>query len=498
MSSMWRVLVVVLVLAIGVGGLVVPSAAQDDETLVDVACYVEVQQDYFIDLLRGPSYELYGVKRTIPSEQRMRVFGQDETGTWLHVYNIRADMVGWIPTENLIYYGNCLDLPVGDGEVELEAPPASPDLIELPPFAAAMNFTDDETVYQLNDGMLYVRHDAATLRAHILIADLTHPALQIETDLTAPVGSRFGGLLTELGAERQPFIAVNADFWTPNFLPQNLFVRDGELITAPLNRATFAITKDNEPFIGTFTPTEKWGVYADNGEAIPLQYINIRCEDDWVCMYTDVWESLPLTAGYNGLRILLDEDFEVVSITTNEPLDIPAGHRVLRTGVGTAAARWFADNTDVGERLVVITETEPAWEDYTFTIGGGPLMIDDGAFFQECDFELDEEERICEDFTNDFRRSHYGGARIPRTAIGYTADRDVLVLVVAEGNQVNNSLGMTQIELAEMMIRLNVDRGMEFDGGGSSGMWLYRNLINDVDARGERYISSALLLFWDE
>lgn len=480
---------------VGDGGI---SWAQRDAVQVQQACFVEVQQDYFVDLLRGPSYELYGVKRTIPSKQPMRAFGQDETGDWLHVYLARADLVGWILAEDLIYYGACGDLPVSDGEIELEAPPDPPDPAALPPFAAAMDFSDAETLYQVTEGVIYVRHAAPTQRAHILLVDLTHPAVRIETALTAPVGSRYGGLLSDLGAERSPLAAMNGDFWTPNFMPQNIFVQAGALWTAPLNRATFAITPDNTPYIGTFKTGETWGAYAENGEAIPLQYVNIRCEDEWVCLYTDVWDTLPLTDGYDGLRILLDPDFAVVSMSTDEAVTIPTGYWVVRTGATSAAADWFAENTAVGERLVVSLETDPAWEDYAYSIGGGPLLVDDGDFFQECDATLPEAERVCEDFTNDFRRSHYGGTRIPRSAIGYTDGGAVLVLIMAEGNQVNASVGMTQRELADVFIRLGVTRAMEFDGGGSAGMWLYRNLINDLDARGERYISNALLVFWDD
>lgn len=474
------------------------SFAQQSRVQVQRACFVEAQQGYFVDILRGPSYELYGVKRTIPSKQPMRAFGQDESGEWLHVHLPRVDMVGWVYADHLIYYGDCLNLPVFDGSIELETPPDPPTATRLPAFAQNMRFSEDETLYQLNEAMLYVRHEADTLRAHILIVDLSHPSVHIETDLTAPVGSRYGGLLSELGQERQPFAAINGDFWTPNYMPQNIFVRDGELLTAPLNRATFAITPQNEPYIGQFRPTEKWGIYAENGEAIPLQYINIRCEDEWVCLYTDIWESLPITNGYDGLRILLNPDFEVLSITTNESLEIPPDHLVLRTGANSEAARWFTKNTAVGEKLVVLTETEPAWQNYAYTIGGGPLLVAEGQFWQECDPDLPEEERVCEEFTNDFRRSHYGRTRIPRSAIGYTADQQVLVLIMVEGNRVNESLGITQEELAEMFIRLRVTRAMEFDGGGSAAMWLYRSLINDLDARGERYISSALMIFWEE
>ncbi len=61
-----------------------------------------------------------------------------------------------------------------------------------------------------------------------------------------------------------------------------------------------------------------------------------------------------------------------------------------------------------------------------------------------------------------------GGARHPRTAVGFDRSRRWLYLVVVDGRQADYSVGMTARELADLMVREGADRAVNLDGGGSS------------------------------
>ena len=63
-----------------------------------------------------------------------------------------------------------------------------------------------------------------------------------------------------------------------------------------------------------------------------------------------------------------------------------------------------------------------------------------------------------------------GGDRHPRTAVGLSADRRWLFLVVVDGRQPKHSVWMTARELADLMASLGADRAINLDGGGSSIM----------------------------
>ena len=62
-------------------------------------------------------------------------------------------------------------------------------------------------------------------------------------------------------------------------------------------------------------------------------------------------------------------------------------------------------------------------------------------------------------------------ARHPRTAMGITADRKTLILLVVDG-RTSASIGMYGAELAEVMGKLGAWEAFNLDGGGSSQMWV--------------------------
>jgi hypothetical protein len=433
----------------------------------------------------------------------MRVLGKNEAGDWVQVFlGEPFNKVGWLFLENLNLFGNCINLPVTTDDLEPDSPddPLAP--LALPPFAKDIEFTDEDRVFSLNEGMLYVRHesqDPRFMQAHIIIADLNHPNLQVQTNMVATPFVR-NGLISEKALEIGATVAINGDFYLPDFMPQGLMMIDGEIVTAPKHRATFAITSNNEPFIGYFTDDWTWdgSVVAENGEWIPLQLANIACDNAWICLFTDFWSRLPFANGYDGVHVLLTPDYEVMDISVNQIVDIPEGHFVLRSGDSSVAGQWLQNNLEIGDTVEINTTTEPDWRDYEFAIGGGPILVRDGQFWQECDQNIAEDERICEDLPPEFRQSHYFSAEIPRSAIGYNSETNVLILVMVEGQDIDGGRGIRQRDLASLFIRLGADTAMEFDGGGSASMWLGNGNVNDFPEVGERYVVNMLSLFWHE
>lgn len=478
-----------------------PLLAKDfSRPTVDQNCYVDVQWERLTDLRRGPSYN-YGITRQIPAQIEMRVFGRNEKSDWFQVFLGEPwNKVGWVWIEDDIkLFGNCDNLPITTDNIEPEAPLDALRQIPLPDYTSTMEFSEDERVFKLNEGMLYVRHEADELRVHIVIADLSHPNLRLETALIATPGSK-NGFLSEYAADSGAFVALNGDFYTSSFVPQNLMINNYELITAPKKRATFALTEDREAFLGYFTEDWTWdaNVFAENGLGIPLQLLNIPCDDTWVCLYSDIWETLSLRQGYNGIRALLSPDYEVLQVELDQTLRVPDGHFVLRAGANTEAGDWLVENLEIGSTVEINTVTDPDWRDYQYAIGGGPMIVKNGRFWQDCDPDTPEARRICEEFGTDFRRSHYGNVKLARSAIGYNPDDHALILIMVEGKNVYASKGITQEDLAEIFIRLGASEAMEFDGGGSSMMWLNNAPVNGIGELGERAVVNALVLFWDE
>jgi hypothetical protein len=435
----------------------------------------------------------------------MRVLGRSADEEWWQVYLPEPlNMIGWIWRENINLFGRCSDLPDTSANPEPDAPSLPPADAELPAFAQSLAFEDTDRIFVLNDGMLYVRHEVPGqgrekgIQAHILLADLSAPQLDVRVHLGA-VPDVKATLISDMVKDTGAFAAINGDFYGGNYMPQGLTVINNEIITAPKHRATFAITEDHQPFIGYFTRDWTWfaTVTAANGAVIPLQLVNLPCNPAWVCLYTDALKRLPIKYGYEGVRVLLSPEYEVLQMTQGT-LEIPEGHFVLRAGAYSDAGQWLSENVKVGDTLALDLATFPDWRDYEYAISGGPLIVQSGEFYQDCDPDAPEARRECEEFDENFRYERYFENHTPRSAVGYNRAANVLILIVVEGYEIDHSGGMTPRQLADLFIRFGAERAMEFDGGGSAALWIDRGFVNDFGYRGERRVSNSLMLFWNE
>ncbi len=84
--------------------------------------------------------------------------------------------------------------------------------------------------------------------------------------------------------------------------------------------------------------------------------------------------------------------------------------------------------------------------------------------------------------------------RHPRTAVGFTRDGSTLLLVTVDGRTAT-SVGMTLVELANLMKALGAWQALNFDGGGSTTMVIGGRVVNSPsDKTGERDVGNALLV----
>lgn len=90
--------------------------------------------------------------------------------------------------------------------------------------------------------------------------------------------------------------------------------------------------------------------------------------------------------------------------------------------------------------------------------------------------------------------------RHPRTAVGITSDHRTMVWMVVDGRQNGYSEGVSEEELARLLLENDCAHGINLDGGGSSSMWI-RNAKSELttanrpsDAIGPRPVPVVLNL----
>jgi len=109
----------------------------------------------------------------------------------------------------------------------------------------------------------------------------------------------------------------------------------------------------------------------------------------------------------------------------------------------------------------------------------GPGLVKDGAVISPLDYE---------ELNGSIVKN-----RNPRSAIGLTADNQLLMVTV-DGRQEGISAGMTFEELADLMVSLGAYQAMALDGGGSTELWAGNKIANSLIGGLERPIMNGLLV----
>jgi phosphodiester glycosidase len=146
-----------------------------------------------------------------------------------------------------------------------------------------------------------------------------------------------------------------------------------------------------------------------------------------------------------------------------------------------AQAGFLSAEAALGGTVTVRLTLSPPWANVLEALGGGPVVVRDGKPVF----------RSFEGFTTDQL-----ALRHPRTGVGQLADGRI-VLVAVDGRQPGYSTGLTNFELALMMMRLGCVTASALDAGGSTTLAFDGKVLNrPSDPGGERSVAEALTLFY--
>ena len=120
------------------------------------------------------------------------------------------------------------------------------------------------------------------------------------------------------------------------------------------------------------------------------------------------------------------------------------------------------------------------WWKMKTAIGGGPVLLQEGRINI-----TNQEEQMFVDGLND---------RHPRTAMGYTKNRKLIILVI-EGRNPGKAEGATLAEEAKILQDLGCVEALNLDGGGSSCMLINgRETIRPSDKEGQRPVPAVFII----
>ncbi len=315
--------------------------------------------------------------------------------------------------------------------------------------------SDAPIIEPIAPGVEYGEYDLLTSAGPIVvraIAVAPHASnIQFNSVLADDALASSGETISSMAARTGAVAGINADYFDIGRTnrPTNIVVRDGALMRSPRKRYALVIPRTGPPqileagLVGTVQLADR-SVALDALNAEPGRGTTL------------------LTPAFGAVAPANDLTLVALAPTTGTPPF--ATYRVSSVVDNTAAqppGYYLAIGLDAyartgvpnaGDAIAVSGDLTPIpLADVLAAVGGGPLILDNGAWTDDPD-------------------GPNGGEyaqRIPCSGAAIGAD-GTLYLLEVDGRQPELSVGITRAEFSALMRAFGAARGMAFDGGGSS------------------------------
>ncbi|WP_432407071.1 phosphodiester glycosidase family protein [Wukongibacter sp. M2B1] len=355
-------------------------------------------------------------------------------------------------------------------------------------FADFVEIYEERSSENISRGVIHEKISRFTnrgwLNMNILRIDLDDEYTSLDV-LTSENGISGRDALTGLASKNESanriIGAVNGDFYdTKEFSTVGPIVREGDLVTSSKNSpdfATFNIDNDSKAFIDYWAGNTQKFMNLDKDYVLNINYKNKSYVNNGIILLDKSWGefSFGTEKHENIVEVVVIND-QVKEIRDNlEATMIPEDGYII-AAAGTTK-ELLLNNFSVNDRVLVEVSSAPNFKELALAMGGGAQILKDGFIPQE--------------FSLNISGSH------PRTAIGISEDKKEVIMVTIDGRNASYP-GVTQTELAEILVELGAYNGINLDGGGSTEMIVKssgeRNLdiANHPSGGYERRIMNAL------
>jgi exopolysaccharide biosynthesis protein len=316
--------------------------------------------------------------------------------------------------------------------------------------SAQLKWTNVDSLYQPLPKSVHVyttteKIDTGAFRAYYVIADLKDKKVDFTADTTLNRRLTPGKFYEK---NNKPLVVVNCTFFSfETNRNLNVVIKNGKLVGYNIHTIA-GKGKDTLTYRHPFVSAIGISKYKI---ASPLPSPSIRfAEVVWT--YTD--SSQPYA--YSSPAVL-----NVIKDSIKDP----SLHYIRKT----AAANYIVPGYQILKK----------WKPET-AVGGGPVLLQNG----EIKITNDQELKFAGKAIND---------KHPRTAMGYTKDHKLIILVVQGRSE--SSGGATLPQEAEILKDLGCVEALNLDGGGSSCMLVNgKETIKPSDKEGERPVPAVFII----
>ena len=272
-------------------------------------------------------------------------------------------------------------------------------------------------------------------------------------------------LISNIAKRENAIAAINGGYFKPQTgVPLGTLMINKKVYTGPIyDRVALGISDDGYDMarikLKASVDTNIGGLKIDNVN-------QPRMLSTHTIVYTRDWgEVSPPTPKY-GSQLVINNG-KLVKIS-QESVKIP------EEGFVVVGPTQKLSQITKAKRLKLNLKINPDWQEVNHIISGGPYLVRRGEIF----VDMTEQKLTAI------------GGRNPRTAIGYTKDNN-LIMLTADGRE-GSSVGLTLIELAQLMKEFGCINAMNLDGGGSTVMYVQGEVVNKPAIKGGIPLSHTL------
>ncbi len=326
-----------------------------------------------------------------------------------------------------------------------------------------------ETIHSnIETGMVAsgVRHEKITrftddgwLDVNIIRADLTNSHVKVDTIVDSTSMRTLSSPLDLMESENA-VAAINGSFFmwgeeANKVIPIGPIVSSGELLTAysSLNStmqtmATLCVNSAGKASCD-YWETSIWIEAPNRAVLIAGRYNRPFYGYTDLTILDRTWGNMTPGAGkYTRMVEMIVENGRVTEIREGKSSTVIPGNGYVVVTCGSGADM-LLDNFKKGDSVSLHISTTPDWKKMIMAVSGGAVLLRNG--------------KIPGVFTHEITGRH------PRSALGCSENGNQLIMVTVDGRQ-DSSFGLTQREMAELMLELGAFNAINLDGGGSSAI----------------------------
>ncbi len=339
---------------------------------------------------------------------------------------------------------------------------------------------------------------AGPLVVSVVLADPAHGQVRLGTVLARDRIVSDDETVSSMAHRTGAVAGINGDYFDidASGAPVGVLVRDGALARSPSARAALTVTRGRAVRFETYRFA---GTAASGVVSVPISGLNVWPPEGGATLLTPAYGGTPPPtpgvvverleplaagpgAGFGPAPGPSPVRYRVAAVTSGPPF---AAENALRIAYGPAA-QGFGPLPDVGDVVTVTADTDPSLTDVAAALGGGPLLLQNGA---------PVDDPASPNYADRERR-------IPAAAAARFPDGS-LALVVVDGRHPATSVGVDRAELTALLRGLGASDALLFDSGGSATLVARKlgdaeaSVVNDPSDGVERRVADGLFVYSD-